>query len=100
MKCSPSPWTCTKQQSDHGLPAESLVNIVKEHDRIVLTDDLPEHHLQAGDVGTVVHVYTMGDAQEVEFFTLEGHTLDVITVEAEQVSPVGSMDVLHARPMQ
>ncbi|HVO44099.1 MAG TPA: DUF4926 domain-containing protein [Aggregatilineales bacterium] len=74
--------------------------MVKEHERIVLIDDLPDYHLQAGDVGTVVHVYAAGNAYEVEFFTLDGHTLDVVTVEAEQVRPVGSMDVLHARPMQ
>ena len=31
--------------------------MIEEHDRIVLTESFPEHDLQAGDVGTVVHVY-------------------------------------------
>ena len=30
--------------------------MIKEHDIIVLTSDLPEEGLTAGDVGTVVHI--------------------------------------------
>ena len=30
--------------------------MIKEHDIVVLTQDLPEERLTAGDVGTVVHV--------------------------------------------
>ena len=74
--------------------------MIREHERVVLTADLPEHHLQSGDVGTVVHVYSTGKAYEVEFFTLDGKTLEVVTVEDDQVRPVGSMDVMHARPIQ
>jgi len=29
---------------------------IKEHQRVVLTSDLPAERLTAGDVGTVVHV--------------------------------------------
>ena len=62
--------------------------MIKEHDRIVLTTDLPEDGLAAGDVGTVVHVYAQGAAYEVEFFTLDGRTAAVVTIEASQVRPV------------
>ena len=58
---------------------------IKEHDRVVLTTDLPAEKLEAGDVGTVVHVYRDGLAYEVEFFTLDGSTAAVVTVEAAQV---------------
>ena len=71
--------------------------MINEHERVVLTADLPEHNLKAGDVGTVVHVYSTGKAYEIEFFALDGRTLDVITVEVEQVRPVSSMEVMHAR---
>ncbi len=71
--------------------------MVKERERVVLTADFPEYRLKAGDVGTVVHVYGAGEAYEVEFFTLDGQTLDVITVEAEQVRSVAPMEVMHAR---
>jgi hypothetical protein len=73
--------------------------MIREHERAVLTIDLPEYGLQAGDVGVVVHIYKDGEAYEVEFFTLDGETLDVVTVEAEQVRPVSPRDVMHARAM-
>lgn len=73
--------------------------MIKEHERAVLTMDLPEYGLQAGDVGVVVHIYKDGEAYEVEFFTLDGETLDVVTVEAEHVRPVSPRDVMHARAM-
>lgn len=73
--------------------------MIREHERAVLTRDLPEHGLQAGDVGTVVHVYHDGAAYELEFFALDGRTLDVVTVEADQVRPVGRRDMLHVREL-
>lgn len=73
--------------------------IIEELEQAVLTADLPEHNLKAGDIGVVVHVYKSGAAYEVEFFTVGGDTLDVVTVEASQVRQVRSTDVLHARPL-
>lgn len=71
--------------------------MIKEHDQVVLTTDLPEYNFHAGDVGVVVHIYSDGRAYEIEFFALDGRTLDVVTVEAAQVRPVSSRDVLHVR---
>jgi hypothetical protein len=73
--------------------------MIKEHDRVVLTTSLPEHRLEAGDVGTVVHLYEDGRAYEVEFFTLNGRTAAVATVEATQVRPVSGNEITHARPL-
>jgi uncharacterized protein DUF4926 len=61
----------------------------KELDRIVLAKPVPKESLETGDVGTVVHVYGDQDAFEVEFNTLDGHTVAVVTVAASQVRPVG-----------
>lgn len=71
--------------------------MLKEHERAVLTVDLPDLALKAGDLGTIVHVYSDQAAYEIEFFTLDGRTLQVITVEASQVRAVTSRDILHAR---
>jgi uncharacterized protein DUF4926 len=60
---------------------------------------MPENGLKAGDVGTVVHIYSDSDAYEIEFFALDGRTLDVVTVEASQVRPVSRRDVLHVREL-
>lgn len=73
--------------------------MIKEHERIVLNVDVPAEGLEAGDVGTVVHVYRDGLAYEVEFTTLDGNTAAVVTVEAPQVRPVGKRDITHAREL-
>ena len=71
--------------------------MIEEHDRVVLTEDLPEQDLQARDLGTVVHVYADETAYEVEFFRLDGETVAVETVSASALRPVASTDVTHAR---
>ncbi len=73
--------------------------MINEHDRMVLTGTVPDHRLEAGDVGTVVHVYRDGQAYEVEFTTLDGKTAAVVTVEATQVRPVGKREITHAREL-
>lgn len=73
--------------------------MLREHERAVLTADLPSTGFSAGDVGTVVHIYADGAAYELEFFALDGRTLDVITVEARQVRAVRRSDVLHVREL-
>ena len=70
-----------------------------EHSRVVLTSDIPTDALKVGDVGTIVHIYEGGVAYEVEFFTLNGDTVAVATVEAGQLRPVSSTDVTHARTL-
>lgn len=74
--------------------------MIKEHDRIVLKAPILAAGLEAGDVGTVVHVYVDGAAFEVEFTTLEGHTAAVVTVEAAQARPVHKREITHARELQ
>jgi hypothetical protein len=73
---------------------------IKEHDCVVLTKPLPAENLEAGDVGTVVHIHKDGVAYEVEFVTLAGDTVAVATVEAAAVRPVGKRDISHARELQ
>ena len=73
--------------------------MIKEHNRVVLTVALPTTGLVAGDVGTVVHVYGDGKAYEVEFFTLDGHTASVVTVEANQVRAVTGREINHSRQL-
>ncbi|HXE53829.1 MAG TPA: DUF4926 domain-containing protein [Tepidisphaeraceae bacterium] len=50
---------------------------------VVLTADLPDDGLMAGDVGTVVeHHFSPGveDGYSVEFFDMTGQTVAVVTV--------------------
>jgi len=64
--------------------------MIKEHDRVVLTTDLAKQGLKAGDVGTVVHIHSQGEALEVEFLTLDGRTLAAM---AERISRVRALEL-------
>ncbi len=71
--------------------------MIREHDRVVLLADLPEKDLTAGDVGTVVHAYAGDSAYEVEFMTLAGVTVAVVTLPVESVREVFQDEATHAR---
>jgi len=70
--------------------------MIKELDSVVLTVDLPEHGLKTGDVGTVVLMHDSG-GYEVEFITLGGATLAVMTLTHDQVRAVGGREIAQAR---
>ena len=73
--------------------------MIREHDTVVLTEDLSSERLRAGDVGAVVHVHRDGEAYEVEFVTLAGETVAVTTLAPRQLRPVGSRDLAHVREL-
>lgn len=71
--------------------------MIAELDRVVLTEDIAEYDLKAGDVGTVVMAPNEGAGFEVEFMALNGETLAVATLLAAQVRPVQRGEITHAR---
>jgi hypothetical protein len=71
--------------------------VVDELDFVVLKRDLPDARLAAGDVGTVVLVHRQGEGYEVEFTTLSGETVAVMTLDASDVRPVEAREIVHAR---
>ena len=71
--------------------------MLKELDRIVLTVDIEEEGLKAGDAGTIVHMYPGGDAFIVEFLTLDGDTVALVDLLPSQARPVTNKDITHAR---
>jgi hypothetical protein len=70
--------------------------MIKELDTIVLTEDLPEHGLKKGDLGTVVLLHAP-EGYEAEFMTLDGQTLAVVSLLPKQVRPVGRREIAQAR---
>ncbi|MBE9009720.1 DUF4926 domain-containing protein [Pseudanabaenaceae cyanobacterium LEGE 13415] len=54
--------------------------MIQELDAVVLTQDVPEKWLKAGDRGAVVHCYSDGQAFEVEFVNAEGRTIAILTL--------------------
>ena len=74
--------------------------MIKEHDSVVLTKNLPKEKLEAGDIGTVVHIHKGGEGYEVEFMTLTGETVAIVTLMADQVRPLNRRDLAHTRELQ
>ena len=74
--------------------------MIKEFERIILTEDIPGTDLKKGDVGVVVEIYNEGEGYEVEFFALNGDTLAVETLESRQVRPVTNREILHVRDLK
>jgi hypothetical protein len=71
-----------------------------EYERIILTENLPEHGLEIGDAGTIVEVLGSGEAFLVEFFTLDGNTIAVASVLTSQARAATHRDITHARSAQ
>jgi len=68
---------------------------------IVLTRDLPDAGLQAGDVGVVLLVHPgragLPSGYTIEVTTLTGETVAMADIPAEGVRPAADQDVRHAR---
>jgi hypothetical protein len=71
--------------------------------RVVLTKDLPEEGLRAGDLGVVVdHHPERGDVPEgfeLEFFSGTGETVAVVSVPATHVREATDHEVLSVREL-
>ena len=70
-----------------------------ELDTVVLTRDVPEAGLKAGDMGTVVFEHADGGV-EVEFVTGGGRTVALLKLAEGDVRPLGDGELLHARPVR
>jgi hypothetical protein len=71
--------------------------MIVELDRVILTTDISEYCLEQGDIGTVVLVHQDGKGYEVEFVTLDGETVAIVSLLAAQVRPISSREIVHAR---
>lgn len=73
--------------------------MLQELDLIVLTRDISEYGLKKGDIGTVVHLYGLGEPCEVEFVNAQGDTVALLTLDAKDVRPLQGREILHVREM-
>lgn len=70
---------------------------MKEHDTVALARDEPQQGLKAGDIGAIVHIYKDAQAYEVEFVSLRGKTLAILTLPADAVRPIAEREIASAR---
>jgi len=57
----------------------------KLFDVVALIEDIPEHHLRRGQVGTIVEVFEEGKAFEVEFSDQSGRTYESIGIDPSKM---------------
>lgn len=72
---------------------------MRELDLVVLQRDIDEHGLKRGDVGTIVHCYSGSEAFEVEFVTVEGQTVAVVTLTNADIRPLRPSEIFHVREL-
>jgi hypothetical protein len=68
-----------------------------ELERVALIDDLPEHGLKAGDIGMIAHIYGDHSGYEVEFVTLSGELVALVSVYPSQIRPLEADEIASAR---
>ena len=74
--------------------------MIKELDQIVLKENLPAYGLQSGDIGTVVLIHQNGKGYEVEFVALDGETIAVVSLFANQVRSIKEREIANVRAVQ
>jgi len=57
--------------------------MIEELEVVALTRAVPEHGLEAGDVGTIVMVHEAARGYTVEFMDLRGNTLAIADLPAD-----------------
>ena len=76
---------------------DEATKTMRELDVVVITQDIPEHGLISGDVGTVVHCYDGGKAYEIEVVAANGHTVALMTLPASSVRLKRGWEISHVR---
>jgi hypothetical protein len=73
--------------------------MIQELDTVVLTEDLPAYGLKRGDLGAVVLMHEAA-GYEVEFVSLEGETLAIVSLTPQQVRPIQRREIAQARSVE
>jgi len=81
----------------HTVPGGDLMHL-HPLECVVLTRDIAEHALKAGDVGAVVEVYEP-DTVEVEFVTAAGRTQALVTLGVAEIRKLEPSDMIAVRPV-
>lgn len=68
----------------------------KKLEVVVLTRDISEHELKAGDLGTIIEVYPKGGL-EVEFVRVSGENQALLTLGERDVRKIDANDLLATR---
>jgi hypothetical protein len=73
---------------------------MQELERVALAEDLQEHGLKTGDIGMIVHVYGAHKGYEVEFVTLSGELVALVSVHPHQIRQIAHNEIASVRRLQ
>lgn len=65
--------------------------------RIALTEDIPEYALKVGDIGMIVHVYGDQQGYDVEFVTLDGSLIGLVSLYPAQIRSLEHDEIASAQ---
>lgn len=74
-----------------------MIPMIHELERVILNTDISQYSLKQGDIGTVVLVHQGEKGYEVEFITLDGETVAVVSLDHKQIRPISNKEIAHAR---
>ncbi|MYK94456.1 DUF4926 domain-containing protein, partial [Candidatus Poribacteria bacterium] len=94
MKNKSSDNTTNIDSSPERNPEPTQKGEIKLLDVVALTQDVPEHNLKRGDIGTVVEILSNGEAFEVEFSDDNGQMSKCLSFLAPQLK------VIHQAPIK
>lgn len=69
----------------------------QELERVALVEAIAAHGLEAGDIGMVVHVYGDHKGYEVEFVTLSGQLVALVSLYPSQIRHLDTDEIASAR---
>ena len=92
MKNKSSDNTSNIDSSPEHNPEPTEKGEIKLLDVVALTQDVPEHNLKRGEVGTVVEILSNGEAYEVEFSDDNGQMYKCLSF------PTSQLEVFHQEP--
>ena len=75
----------------------SKIFTMQELELVALTQDLPEHELKIGDIGMILHIYSDHNGYEVEFVTLSGELIAIVSVYPAQIRQLKQNEIASAR---
>jgi hypothetical protein len=71
--------------------------VLKEHEVVALTRALPEHRLEAGDVGAIIAIHASGNGYTVEFVTYAGETVAIADVREGDIRLIQEGEIANVR---
>jgi len=70
---------------------------MKELERVALTQDFPEYGLKIDDIGMILHICAKHKGYEVEFVTLNGELIALVSVYPAQIRQLEQDQIASAR---